>query len=229
MVTIACFRLWLVLSLLPAFVLVHPSSAHATRVDIDDPSLLGPVVLSNVIYDANPYERAVAEVRYKGGIYSYVYAVSGSPYFPGTSCCEASMVSFAVTGHPLEDTWGAINSSDLFWAADNPDRPLGTTAHVSSILPIFDGFRVVSQPGTGRFAVVYMQSPLPPSGHGILTYTGRVRDFDHDPGGIVRIESFQKDDVLVPVPEPGSFVLFGLGLASLAAKRRAVRRARCSF
>ena len=62
-----------------------------------------------------------------------------------------------------------------------------------------------------------MQSPLPPSRHGILTYTGRVRDVDHDPEGIVRIESFQTDDVLVATPEPGTIGLFGLGLAGQAA------------
>ena len=79
---------------------------------------------------------------------------------------------------------------------------------------------------TGQMAVVYMQSPLPPSRHGILTYTGRVRDFDHDPEGIVRIESFQIDDVLVATPEPGTIGLFGLGLAGLAAKLRARRHRR---
>jgi PEP-CTERM motif len=222
MVTIARPRVWPILLFLTAIMLVHPPSARADRIDIDDPSLLGPVLLSDFIYDFIPLERALAEVRYDGGIYSYVYAVSSTPYFPSTACCEAGMVSFAVTGHPLEDTWGAIYSSDVFWSPDddNPPRP---TAHVSSISPIFDGFRVVSQPGTGSFAVVYMQSPLPPSGHGILTYTGRVRDFDHDPEGIVRIESFQKDGVLVPTPEPGTIGLFGLGLASLAAKLRANR------
>jgi hypothetical protein len=97
---------------------------------------------------------------------------------------------------------------------------------VSSISPVFDGFLVVSQPGTGRFAVVYMQSPLPPSRHGILTYTGRVRDFDHDPEGIVRIESSQTDNVLVATPEPGTIGLLGLGLAGLAAKLRASRHRR---
>ena len=37
------------------------------------------------------------------------------------------MVSFAVTGHPLEDTWGAISSSDVFWSAGrSPSRSYGT-------------------------------------------------------------------------------------------------------
>ena len=110
----------------------------------------------------------------------------------------------------------------MFWSA-NDDLPPRPTANVASISPIFDGFRVFSQPGTGSFAVVYMQSPLPPSRHGILTYTGRVNDHDH---GIIRIESFQTDDVLVATPEPGTIGLFGLGLAGLAAKLRARRHRR---
>ena len=133
------------------------------------------------------------------------------------------MVSFAVTGHPLEDTWGAISSSDVFWSA-NDEIPPAPTAPVASISPIFDGFRVVSQPDTGRFAVVYMQSPLPPSHHGILTYTGRVIDNDH--GGVVITESEQWNGAFVPTPEPGTIGLFGLGLAGLAAKLRARRHRR---
>jgi len=222
MVTIARPRVWPILLFLTAIMLVHPPSARADRIDIDDPSVLGPVVLRDVILHSNEYEKAVAEVRYEGGIYSYIYAVSSSPYFPITSCCRAGMVSFAVTGHPLEDTWGAIYSSDVLWSA-NDDLPPRPTAPVASISPIFDGFRVVSEPETGSFAVVYMQSPLPPSGHGILTYTGSV---DDGPGGIVRIESFQSDDVLVATPEPGTIGLFGLGLAGLAAKLRARRHRR---
>ena len=34
------------------------------------------------------------------------------------------MVSFAVTGHPLEDTWGAISSSDVFWSANDDPLPV---------------------------------------------------------------------------------------------------------
>ncbi len=224
MVTIDRPRVWSVLLLLTALMLVHPPSARADRIDINDPTVLGPVVIRQSLADANPFETTVAEVRYLGGIYSYIYAVSSTPYFPGTACCEASMVSFAVTGHPLEDTWGAIYSSDVFWNGNDFEDPFGPTADVSSISPVFDGFLVVSQPGTGQMAVVYMQSPLPPSGHGILTYTGRVRDFDHD--GIVRIESSQTDNVLVPTPEPGTIGLLGLGLAGLAAKLRASRQRR---
>ena len=35
-----------------------------------------------MIYDTSTYERFVAEVRYLGGIYSYIYAVSSTSYFP---------------------------------------------------------------------------------------------------------------------------------------------------
>jgi PEP-CTERM motif len=224
MVTIDRPRIWSVLLLLTAIMLVRPMSARADRIDINDPSVLGPVLIHEIVFDTTPYDRRVAEVRYQDGIYSYVYAVSSSPYFPNTWCCEAGMVSFAVTGHPLEDTWGAIYSDDMFWAPNDDNNPRGPTAPVSSISPIFDGFLVVSQPGTGQMAVVYMQSPLPPSRHGILTYTGRVTDHDHD--GIVRIESRETDNVLVATPEPGTIGLLGLGLAGLAAKVRASRHRR---
>ncbi len=123
MVTNARSRCWPILLLLTAIMLVHPPSARADRIDINDPTALGPVLLSDEIIGYNPYETIVAEVRYQGGIYSYIYAVSSTPYFPGTLCCEAGMVSFAVTGHPLEDTWGAIYSSDVFWNDDDPDNP----------------------------------------------------------------------------------------------------------
>ena len=70
MVTNARSRFWPVLLLLTAIMLVHPPSARADRIDIDDPSILGPVVVRDVIYDFSPYDRFVAEVRYLGGIYS---------------------------------------------------------------------------------------------------------------------------------------------------------------
>jgi PEP-CTERM motif len=234
MVTIDRPRVWQVLLLLTTIILVHPPSARADRIDINDPTVLGPVLLRDFLYANDPYERAVTEVRYLGGIYSYIYAVSSTPYFPsgfGKSEGEASMVSFAVTGHPLEDTWGAISSSDVFWSA-NDDLPPGPTSSVASISPIFDGFLVVSQPGTGRFAVVYMQSPLPPSSHGILTYTGRSYCFsepfcfDENGDRVYEYDSLQRDGAFVPTPEPGTIGLFGLGLAGLAAKLRASRRRR---
>ena len=213
--------LW-VLLVLTALMLAHPQGALAERVDINDPSVLGTLVRRDFIRNANDYERTIADVRYKDGLFSYIYAVRSDPYTPGTSCCEAYMVSYAVTGHPLEDTWGAINGSDVFWTAF-PEHP-GTTKRVESIDPIHDGFFVLPERGTGAFAVVYVRSPLRPSSHGALIYTGQVRDWDH--GGILRTESFQFGNVVVPTPEPGSIVLFGLGLASLAAMRRASRRRR---
>ena len=224
MVTIDRPRVCSVLLLLTAIMLVHPPSARADRVDINDPTVLGPVLLRDRFLDANPLELSVAEVRYQGGIYSYVYAVSGSPYFPGTFCCEAGMVSFAVTGHPLEDTWGAINSSEDSFGHSTAWWYLLDTCRVSRPSSMVSVLFLNLTPA--RFAVVYVQSSLPPSVHGIFTYTGRVRDFDHDPEGIVRIESFQTDNVLVATPEPGTIGLFGLGLAGLAAKLRARRHRR---
>ena len=44
MVTNARSRFWPVLLLLTVIMLVHPPSALADRIDIDDPSVLGPVV-----------------------------------------------------------------------------------------------------------------------------------------------------------------------------------------
>ena len=120
------------------------------------------MLFQDFIYYGNEYHQAQADVRYEGGIYSYIYAVSSSPYFPGTLCCEAHMVSYAVTGHPLEGTWGAINGSAADWTSDPNPSGYVNTATVESISPIHDGFVVVSSPGTGQFAVVYMQSPHPP-------------------------------------------------------------------
>ena len=183
--------------------------ALAARIDIDDPSVLGSLLFRDVIWGPTDYENAFVDVRYEGGVYSYIYAVSSSPYFPGTLCCEAHMVSYAVTGHPLEDTWGAINGSAADWTPDPNPSGYFDTATVESISPLHDGFAVVSSPGTGQFAVVYMQSHHPPSRQGTLTYTGRVRDHDH--GGIVIVDSFQRGDVLAPIPEPGSIMLLGSG------------------
>ena len=85
MVTIARSRLWPVLLVLTALMLVHPPSARAERIDIDDPALLGPVLQSidlNGNGGAFGYEHLITEVRYAAGVYSYVYAIQTSPYFP---------------------------------------------------------------------------------------------------------------------------------------------------
>ena len=113
----------------------------------------------------------------------------------------------------------------MTWAdvANNPVS--GPTNTVVSMTPVHNGFLVVPEGnGSAVFTVVYMQSPRPPSDHGILTYTGRV--IDHDHGGVVITDSFQRDGFAVPTPEPGTIGLFGLGLASLAAKLRASRHRR---
>jgi PEP-CTERM motif len=225
MITIARLRVWPVLLPLAAILLVRPASARADRVDIDDPSLLGSVLMRASLGAGDPFERLITEVRYAAGLYSYVYAVATNPHFPMTFCCEGGIVSFAVTGHPLENTWGAINGSDEPWL-DPEAQGAGRTSVVTSITPIHDGFLVVPERGTGSYTVMYMQSSLPPSPHGRLTYTGRVRDYDDDPEGVLRIESFHRDGALVPTPEPGTAVLFGLGLVTLALNRRATRRCR---
>ena len=236
MVTIARPRVWPILLFLTAIMLVHPPSARADRIDINDPSLLGPVLQSvDLNHHANDYyERLITEVRYAAGIYSYIFAVQTSPYFPagfGQSEGEGELVSFAVTGHPLGGTWGAINSSNEPWASDQ--IPVNQTNTVVSMTPLNDGFVVVPERNSsGSFTVVYIQSPRPPSEHGILTYTGRSYCFSEpfcfDENGVrlYEYDSYQRDGAFVPTPEPGTIGLFGLGLASLAAKLRANRHRR---
>ena len=144
MVTIDCPRLWPVLSLLPALVLVHPSNAHADRIDIDDPSVLGPVLHSVDLGDRSCLQGLITEVRYAAGIYWYVYAIQTSPYFPLTACCEPTLLRFTVTGHSLEETWGAINSSNDMW--DDEGNPVsGPTNTVVSMTPVHNGFLVVPE------------------------------------------------------------------------------------
>jgi hypothetical protein len=101
MVTIDRPRVCPVLLLLTAIMLVHPPSAHADRIDIDDPSELGSVVLSIDLGDAGFLQGLISEVRFAAGIYSYIYAIQASPYFPGEN---NDVLSFSVIGHPLEET-----------------------------------------------------------------------------------------------------------------------------
>ena len=56
------------------------------------------MVRRDFIRNGNDYERSIAEVRYKDGLFSYIYAVQSDPDTPGTSCCEAYMLNYAVTG-----------------------------------------------------------------------------------------------------------------------------------
>ena len=115
MVTNARSRFWPVLLLLTAIMLVHPPSARADRIDIDDPTLLGPVLQS---VDLNPQgfndlERIISEVRYAAGIYSYIFAVQSSPYFPsgfGQNEGEGEQVSFAVTWIRAWRRWPCLGS-----------------------------------------------------------------------------------------------------------------------
>jgi hypothetical protein len=226
MVTFARPRVRQVSFLLAAIMLACPPIASATRIDIDDPTLLGPVVHRQRIPHGHTFlDRAIAEVRVEDGIYSYIYAITSSPILPPTACCESRMLNYGISGHPLEDTWGAINSSDIYWGG-TPGSPglVGHTRAVASITSIDDGLLVVPTRGGpgGPFVVVYVQSTFRPSLDGRFSYTGQVVDDD----GVLRTETYHRDGVLVPVPEPGSIVLFGLGLASLAAKRRMSRSRR---
>ena len=114
MVTIDWPRVCPVLLLLTAM-LVHPPSARADRIDIDDPSVLGPVVLTkDFVQDTTSEVFFIrTEVRLTAGIYSYIYAVQSDSELPGI--LGQRMLNFSVTGHPLEETWGAINNSSSYW------------------------------------------------------------------------------------------------------------------
>ena len=232
MVTIARPRVWPVLPLLTAIMLVHPPSARADRIDIDEASELGSLVFGTDVGSAVFLQGLITEVRYAAGIYSYIYGIQTSAYFPGSETNH--LLSFSVRGHALEETWGAIRHTDPNWEERYTGYPLNPqAATVVSITTVFDGFLVVPGPNhDGSWTVVYMQSPLRPSQHGILTYTARGCIVDFPAFGECRLpenivtDSFQTDGFAVPTPEPASFVLFGLGLATLAAKRRAGRHRR---
>jgi len=237
MVTIRRLYLRPLLPTLAAIMLACPTSARGERVDIDDPSVLGPVLQSiDLNGNANDFERLITEVRFVAGIYSYILAVQTSPYFPagfGHGEGEAELVRFAVRGHPLEGTWGVVRHTDPAWCTVGtcgpPPFPSRPTNAVQSMSPVFDGFAVVPVAnGGGSFTAVYMQSPLLPSPHGVLTYTGRnycfssPECFDENGNSLYEYDSYQRDGVLVPTPEPGTIILFGSGLAILAARRRAL-------
>ena len=231
MVTSTRARLWPVLPLLAAIAL-HPTDARADRVDINDPALLGSVVQRVDLHSGGQGDALINEVRHASGIYSYIYAIQTDPYFPcafGLCEGEPDLVSFAVRGHPLRGTWGAIYNSNGYWDSDS--FPVsGQTNRVESITPIFDGFLVNPEDrGAGTFSVVYRQSHLPPLELGRLTYLARnycfsdPRCFDADGRRRYDYDSYTIGGALVPTPEPASIVLFGLGLGALIARRRATK------
>ena len=111
--------------LLPtAIMLVHPPSARADRIDIDDPSELGSLVFRENFGTDVFNNSKIADVRYAAGIYSYIYAIQTSPHFPGSGD-DNELLSFAVRGHSLEETWGAIRHTDPTWSDGflNPPPP----------------------------------------------------------------------------------------------------------
>ena len=227
MVTIDRPRVWPVLFLLTAIMLVHPPSARADRIDINDPSGPGPVVFTKDFLQESFIR---TEVRLIAGTYSYIYAVQSNSDSPGIY--GPRMLSFSVTGHPLEETWGAINNSSSYWS---PEHVEGSTYPVASVTPIYDGFMVVPEPiseGASeqdrmRFTVIYVQSPLRPSFDGTLVYRGIGGDCNFATGECFDVLSRDiVSEMVAPVPEPGTIGLFGLGLATLAAKVRASRHRR---
>ena len=138
-------------------------------------------------------------------------------------------MSVTVTGHELEDTWGAIYSENSLWPPSDFGPISGQTTPVVSIQPVGDGF--IFRPelvDSGGYTVVYVQSSLPPSSKGSLIYSALADDVDPLTGETTIIyDSFRRDGALVPTPEPGSIALVGSGLVGLYAamrRRRSVKQ-----
>ena len=219
-------RRLLLRSTLAAFLLFSSAiPAYADRIDIDDPSVLGSVLFSVNLGQSSFHEGWISEVRYGGGLFSYIYAIQSNGYFP-TSFDSSHMVSFDMRGHPLNETWGAIRHTDPAWARFTEHEFIPSNAFpVASMTPVYDGFQVVpTRAPKGGFAVVYMQSFLPPSRDGMLFYRGEGNECHYNPEGEPVCEhvfgSFRREGFFAPVPEPASVVLLGVGLAILAARRR---------
>lgn len=218
-------RLFPALGLLAA-ILLHPADAHAARVDITDPAVLGPVVAQQTYFTISGGESYYVrtEARLSAGLYSYVYAVQSDSEWPGEF--SERMVNFSVLGRPLSNTWGAIYNNTSYWHPLHEGE--GSTYHLDSISSVSDGFIVIPEPISERasdedrrkFAVMYVQSSLRPSTRGTLIYRGTGGDCNGQTGECEDwFSTVPYYGVLGPVPEPATLVLFGIGLAALAARR----------
>ena len=88
----------------------------------------------------------ITEVRYAAGICSVHLRYSDEPvHSHTTACCEPTLLRFTVTGHSLEETWGAINSSNNMWADVGNNPVSGPTNTVVSMTPVHNGFLVVPE------------------------------------------------------------------------------------
>lgn len=209
-----------------AIVVAAPSRAGATRIDIGDPAVLGSVIQSVDLSGdggALGYEHLISEVRFAAGVYSYVYAIQTTPYFPFTPDGEPTLLSVEITGHAFTGDWGAIDSLNSIWPPSDFGPIGGRTTPVVDIESIDDGFRFVPErSGAVGYTVVYVQSSRPPTAGGSLLYTAENYTVDPETGQrTIVVDSFRRNGALVPTPEPASIALFGAGLVGLwGAMRR---------
>jgi hypothetical protein len=211
--------------------LACPGAARADRVDIADPTLLGDVVRYIDLGEPEYESSLVSEVRFRRdaagvGVYSYVYAVQSGRYFPAGES-DPRLLSYGVTEFPSfspASRHGAILSTDTFWRGEFVPNP---TATIRDVTALDDGFLVIPGPSfEGQFIVLYVESRNAPVARGLLTYTARNFEVDYETGERIYVtDSFRRDGMLVPTPEPGSIVLFGSGLAALVIRHRRRRGA----